>query len=57
MVITPLLKPEGIFARTGDMHIWLTDDERRIPVLMKSKVRTGGITATLVGGSYWPEKR
>lgn len=54
IVIKPLLKSEGIFARTGDMHIWLTDDERRIPVLMKSKVRIGSITATLVGGSYWP---
>ena len=35
----------------------LTDDERRIPVQMKSKVRIGSITATLVGGSYWPEKK
>jgi hypothetical protein len=55
IVIKPLLKFEGIFARTGDMHIWLTDDERRIPVQMKSKVRIGSITATLVGGSYWPD--
>jgi hypothetical protein len=57
IVIKPLLKSEGIFARTGDMHIWLTDDARRIPVLMKSKVRIGSITATLVGGSYWPAKK
>ncbi len=57
VVIMPLLKSEGIFARTGDMYIWLTDDERRIPVLMKSKVRIGSITATLVGGSYWPRKK
>lgn len=54
VVIKPLLKSEGIFARTGEMHIWLTDDDRRIPVLMKSKVKIGSITATLVGGSYWP---
>lgn len=57
VVIKPVLKSEGIFARTGDMFIWLTDDERRIPVLMKSKVKIGSITATLVGGSYWPEKK
>lgn len=56
IVIKPLLKSEGIFARTGDMHIWLTDDERRIPVLMKSKVKVGSFSATLVGGSYWPKK-
>ena len=57
VVIKPLLKFNGIFARTGDMYIWLTDDERRIPVQMKSKVRIGSITATLVGGSYWPAKK
>jgi hypothetical protein len=57
VVIKPILKSEGIFARTGDMFIWLTDDDRRIPVMMKSKVRVGSITATLVGGSYWPEKK
>ena len=57
VVIKPLLKSEGIFARTGDMHIWLTDDDRRIPVMMKSKVKIGSITATLVGGSYWPQKK
>ncbi|BCS55240.1 DUF3108 domain-containing protein [Geobacter sp. SVR] len=54
IVIKPILQSEGIFARTGDMYIWLTDDDRRIPVLMKSKVKIGSITATLVGGSYWP---
>ena len=56
IVIKPLLKSEGIFARTGEMLIWLTDDERRIPVQMKSKVVVGSITATLIGGSYWPAK-
>jgi hypothetical protein len=53
IVIQPLLKSEGIFARTGEMFIWLTDDDRRIPVQMKSKVVVGSITATLTGGSYW----
>ena len=57
VVIQPLLKSEGIFARTGDMLIWLTDDDRRIPVQMKSKVIVGSITATLTGGSYWPARK
>ncbi len=56
VVIHPLLKSEGIFARTGDIYIWLTDDDRRIPVQMKSKVVVGSITATISGGSYWPKK-
>jgi hypothetical protein len=57
IVIHPLLKSEGIFARTADMFIWLTDDDRRIPVQMKSKVVVGSITATLTGGSYWPGRK
>lgn len=57
IVIQPLLKSEGIFARTGDMFIWLTDDDRRIPVQMKSKVVVGSITATLTGGSYWAGRK
>lgn len=54
VLVKPILKFESIFARTGDMLIWLTDDERRIPVRMQSKIKIGSITATLVGGSYWP---
>jgi Protein of unknown function (DUF3108) len=48
IVIRPLIKSEGIFDRKGAIDIWLTDDERRIPVRMKTKVAVGSITATLV---------
>ena len=54
IVVKPLLKCEGFFARTGDVTVWLTDDSLRIPVKMTTKVKLGSITATLVGGSYWP---
>jgi hypothetical protein len=57
IVIRPMLKTPGIFNRTGDMFIWLTDDDLRIPVQMKSSVRLGSVTAILVGGTYWPEKK
>jgi hypothetical protein len=57
VVIKPLLKSEGVFTLSGDVFIWLTDDERRIPILIKSKVKIGSITATLVGGSYWPSRK
>ena len=53
IVVKPLLKAEGFFARTGDVTVWLTDDSLRIPVKMTTKVKLGSITATLVGGSYW----
>ncbi|HWR59917.1 MAG TPA: DUF3108 domain-containing protein, partial [Thermodesulfovibrionales bacterium] len=49
IVVKPLMKSEGIFFRKGDIHIWLTDDERRIPVMLKTKVKVGAIDAVLVG--------
>ncbi len=52
VLIMPIMKTEGIFSKTGDIHIWLTDDERRIPIKMRSKVKIGSISATLVGGNY-----
>lgn len=52
IVIKPLMQSEGIMERKGDMFIWLTDDERLLPVKMKTKVKVGSITATLVGGSF-----
>ena len=48
VVIEPVLKAGGIFKNSGRLVIWLTDDERRMPVLMKSKVLVGSISATLV---------
>ncbi|HEY5974649.1 MAG TPA: DUF3108 domain-containing protein [Geobacteraceae bacterium] len=56
VVIMPVLETKGIFSKNGELFIWLTDDERRIPVLMKSKVKIGSVTATLTGGSYWPQQ-
>jgi hypothetical protein len=47
LVIEPVLKSEGIFRQKGRLTIWLTDDERKIPVLMKSKVAVGSISAIL----------
>jgi len=60
-VIVPILKSEGIFSREGPVYTWLSDDERRIPVKLKTRVAVGSITAELSGGSYWmkptlPEK-
>jgi hypothetical protein len=46
--VRPIMKSEGIFERKGAIDIWLTDDDRRIPVRMKTKIKIGSITATLV---------
>lgn len=40
-------KYEGVFLHKGEIIIWLTDDNRKIPVLMKSKITIGSIVATL----------
>lgn len=57
LVVKPLLKSaDGVVARSGDITVWLTDDSLRIPVMMTTKVKVGKITATLAGGSYWPQR-
>jgi len=52
VVVKPNMKSEGIFDRKGDIYIYLTDDERHIPVLIRTKVAVGYIEAELVGGEF-----
>jgi hypothetical protein len=52
IVIKPILQSEGIFLKEGDVYIWLTDDDKKIPVKLKSKVKIGSIVAKLVDGTY-----
>ena len=40
-------KYEGVFQHKGEIYFWLTDDARRIPVLMKSVISIGSIVSTL----------
>jgi hypothetical protein len=47
IVVEPVMRVEGIFKQTGQLKIWLTDDEKKMPVLMKSKVLIGSIDARL----------
>lgn len=49
LVVEPVLQGDGIFQAKGSLTIWLTDDYRRIPVLMKSKIAVGSIKAELTG--------
>ncbi|MBI5747707.1 MAG: DUF3108 domain-containing protein [Nitrospinae bacterium] len=48
ILVKPLLKYEGIFQRKGDLYIWLTDDERKIPVQVKTKVIIGSVYANII---------
>jgi hypothetical protein len=47
VVVEPILRASGLFKSKGRLIIWLTDDERKIPVQMKSKIFVGYITAEL----------
>jgi hypothetical protein len=48
IVIKPFLKTDGIFKRTGEVTIWLTDDEYHVPVRLETSIPLGKITAELV---------
>jgi len=47
VIIEPVLRSDAIFKQRGRLTIWMTDDDRRIPVQMASKVLIGSITAEL----------
>jgi len=47
LVVEPVLRTPGLFESKGRLWVWLTDDERKIPVLMKSKILIGSINAVL----------
>ena len=42
LVIEPVLQGEGLFKHEGRLQIWVTDDEYKIPVLMRSRVAVIG---------------
>jgi len=52
LLVQPMMQSEGFFSRRGELYLWLTDDARRIPVQIKTKIRIGTVTGQLTGGSY-----
>jgi hypothetical protein len=48
LVLNPVVGNEGIFAPRADAQLWLTDDARRIPVQIRSKLPFGTVTLRLV---------
>jgi hypothetical protein len=48
LVVEPILQTPGIFEQKGSLTVWLTDDEVKMPVLMKSKVVIGSISSELI---------
>jgi len=48
LVVEPISQSVGIFRHQGRLKVWLTDDRLHMPVMMKSKVVVGSITAELI---------
>ncbi len=49
VVVEPMLKGEGLFKQKGRLKVWISDDDQKIPVRMKSKIYfVGSITADLI---------
>jgi hypothetical protein len=47
----------GIFRRTGDMMIWLTNDEYKVPVKVETTTPVGKVTVELVSAESLPSDR
>ena len=47
LVIEPYRKGKTLFKQKGDMRIWLTDDERRLPVKIETKATFGSMKMLL----------
>lgn len=54
LVIRPLQRTPGIFRRTGNVLIWLTDDANRVPVKIVTTISLGTVTAELVSAESTP---
>lgn len=45
---------KGIFLNEGNIRVWVTNDGRRVPVMMRAKVIIGSVVARLVDGFQKP---
>lgn len=47
LVLEPLTQSVGLFKNEGSLKVWVTNDRLKMPVLMKSKILVGSISAEL----------
>jgi hypothetical protein len=47
IVVRPIFQSRGIFAQGGEAYVWFTDDERRIPVRIRSRLPFGTLEMQL----------
>ena len=49
ILIEPIMKATGIFKQKGKLSVWVTDNDDKMPVMMKSKIPVGSVSARLTG--------
>jgi hypothetical protein len=47
LVVVPHMEFKGVFQQKGEVTLWVTDDQRHIPVYIKSKIAIGSININL----------
>jgi len=47
LVIEPFMETEAVFKQSGKIKIWITNDSKKIPVKLESKVKFGSFKAYL----------
>lgn len=48
IVVEPLVTEGGLFKSQGSIYVWLTDDDRKVPVKVATKILIGYVSADLV---------
>jgi hypothetical protein len=51
IIVEPLVKEGGLFKSEGSIMLWMTNDDAKMPVRVKTKVVVGAIDADLTGYS------
>jgi hypothetical protein len=46
-VIRPFQKGKELFRNKGDMRIWISENEKRLPIKIQMKIQYGSITLLL----------
>lgn len=49
--VHPKMKEDGLLKKGGDLWIWFAEDARKTPVMIRSKLNFGTLTARLVSGA------
>lgn len=45
--LEPIMEKGGLFKASGSIYVWLTDDERHVPVLVEAEIPIGSIKSEL----------